>query len=174
MLEPNFFQQKNEEAQNFGDDEKNELCQTLFSEEPEPQSIENSKKSTQPNNTNTDSISKGNENQNECPKIEENQEKPDNEAKSRNADEQNLKKDSIEAIKDLAPEIILKENEIDDAVQKDEDSLCSKPIFDSNGTDNHFIHTDSPSHGDENDENIGNIEKSYTAGDTRSNTSKVP
>lgn len=176
MFQLNFSQQKNEEPQNFGDDEDNELCQTLFAEKQSHQPTDEAKNSTKPNNTNTDvPTSERKENIEIIIKKVETQEKTDNEAKSKNADEQNFKKDFIKGIIDLDPEIIPKGNESDDAIPKEEDSLSSLPIFDTNVERyNHSMYIGLPSHGDENNENNRNIvEKSYTADDTRNNTANV-
>ena len=176
MFQSNYSLLKDEVPQNFGDDEHNELCQSLFAEKESHQPTDEAKNSTKPNNTNTDvPTSERKENIEIIIKKVETQEKTDNEAKSKNDDEQNFKKDFIKGIIDLAPEIIPKGNESDDVIPKKENSLSSLPIFDTNEFDNHSMYIGLPSHGDENDENNRNIvEKSYTADDTRSNTANVP
>ena len=177
MFEPNFSQQKNEEAQNFGDDETSELCQTLLSVKQSNQPTDDPKNSTKPNNTNTDDDTSEKKENIEIKQLkkEKTQEKTDNEEKSENANEQNSIKDFIKRIIDLAPENNPKGNENDDAIHKEENSLSSLPIFDTNDAGNHSMYIGLSSHGDERDESIRNfVEKSYTADDTRSDTNKVP
>ena len=177
MFEPNFSQQKNEEAQNFGDDETSELCQTLLSVKQSNQPTDDPKNSTKPNNTNTDEDTSEKKENIEIKQLkkEKTQEKTDNEEKSENANEQNSIKDFIKRIIDLAPENIPNGNENDDDIYKEENSLSSLPIFDTNDADNHFMYIGLPSNGHENNESIGNfVEKSYTADDTRSDTNKIP